>query len=281
MYARDLAAKYYENGYYPIPADVKEKMPRVSGFYDKYTFEGMWNNWLDCDIALVLNKLVCVDFDRHGGSPNGGDYYDMLMNKCPDIFKNSIIERSKSGGIHAYFKWTLDLYNQEWKLPVIMEGKQIIIEIKTGRRLAFCYPSKNYKLIQNSFEDMKLKNLGPLPTVFRYYKPAPQRQTINNKIKSEMTQDQREKAIDIIVDIYSRNAGIDGKMHSGAVGMGRYMAGLGYSANDITRAIRSYERCGHRAFRNDKEIDDIVNYSVSHAAGDAIPPWKHLKKVIA
>jgi len=279
-YARDLARIYHGNGYKPIPADAKAKVPRVSGFYDHYDFDTFWQNWLDCDVALVLDGLVCCDFDRHGDSPNGGDYFDMLYGDHPEIFQNCIIEQTKSRGIHVYYRWTLDLPDKEWRLPITIDSKNVAIEIKTGRRLAFCYPSENYKLLQGSFEETKLSRLAPLSTVFRYYKPAPKPRLVFNPIvRKDMTPEQMERAVDIIVDIYRPNAAVEQCMHPGALGMACYMAGLGYGAHDITRAVKSYGRHGHREFRNEKEISELVQYGLDHPDRKAIPPWKHLKKV--
>lgn len=288
-WARDHAAAYFKNGYKPIPADAKAKIPHVSGFYDHYDFDAMWKNWLDCDIALVLDGLVCVDFDRHGASPNGGDYYDMLTLDRPEIFKNSVVETTKSAGVHAYYRWTTDLPGQEWKLPVTIGDTNIVVEVKTGRRLAFCYPSKNYTLLHNNFEETKLSQLMPLPTIFRYYKPAPSvNVNVNVKPKTpfgpatrrekDMTPEQREKAVEIIINIYRRNAGRDGTMHSGAYAMSCYMAGLGYGANDIRRALKSYESHGHRSFRRG-ELEELCDYGMKNPDRRAIPPWKHLTKL--
>jgi hypothetical protein len=289
MYARDLAKIYYSNGYKPIPADADKKIPRVSGFYDEYDFDKFWHNWLDCDIALVLDGLVCVDFDKHGSSPNGRDYFDKLMKGYPAMFDKSIIEETQSGGIHAYFRHTIELPDKEWHTPIKIDGKIVEIEVKTGRRLAFCYPSKKnnkiaYKLINNSFESFKLKDIKPLPTVFRHYKPAQKIMStmFNDRNKnSSMTPGQMDKAIDIIVDnIYGHNARHEGDMNKGAYGMTCYMAGLGYSSTDIRRALQRYESNGHRTFRK-KEIEDLITYGMRNADKKAIPPWKHLKKVSA
>jgi hypothetical protein len=95
-----------------------------------------------------------------------------------------------------------------------------------------------------------------------------------------MTPEQRESAIEIIVDeIYGHNARTEGDMNPSACGMSSYMAGLGYGENDIRRALKRYERGGHRQFRNDREIKDIIDFGFRHADHKAIPPWKYLNKV--
>ena len=277
---REIVAEYYKNGYQPIPADVKAKVPRVSGFYDHYNFNRFWENWLETDVALILHQLICVDFDQHGDHPNGVDYYNQLQREHPIMFEDAIIERSKSGGIHVYYRWTPNLSDKEWKLPAQMSETVVPIEIKTGRRLAFCYPSTGYKMIQGDFMNIPSNKLPSLPTLFIHYLPPPKTTFFNQRTeRSAMTPDEKEKALSIIVDeIFGHNASIEGKMNTGACGMSAYMAGLGYNDRDIEKALHSYERLGHRAFRRG-EIQDIIKWSIRNADRDAIPPYKHLKNL--
>lgn len=281
---REIAGAYANNGYMPIPADCTAKMPKEawSDHYEHYDFTAAWKNYYDCDVALILKNLVCVDFDKHGEGKTGRDYYDMIQKEYPQIFKGCIIEQTQNDGIHAYFKRTVDMPDKEWKFPANVDGETVYIEVKTGKKLAYCYPSKKkgaiaYVLLQGSFEDIPVNKLPALPSIFRYFAPAkPKPIWLTNKMKTDMTPEQRTAAISVIVDIYQHNARHDGTMHNGGLGLAGYMAGLGYSDSDISRALRSYEGYGHRAFRP-HELDDIISYGMSHPDRDAKPPFKRLK----
>jgi Bifunctional DNA primase/polymerase, N-terminal len=282
---RDLARRYAANGYRPIPADVEAKVPLIKWkhLYELYNFEAAWRNCADSTgIALILRGLVCVDFDAHGPEPNGLTFYHTIEQEYPGILRGAIIEESQSGGRHVYHRWTIDLPTEQWLTPVRMGDTTINLEVKTGRRLAYCYPSKKagrlaYNLLQGRFDTDPLRQLSPLPTLYRYYKPAPAKPACPRIFRREMTLEQRNAATEIIIDIYRHNANKDGTMHNGGLGMAMYMAGLGYDAREITHALKAYEAYGHRRFRRG-ELEELVEDGLANPDRDAIAPWKRLGK---
>jgi hypothetical protein len=277
MIRRAIARSYASAGYLPIPANATKKTPLHKwGFlFDQYDFNDAWRDCADADIALILKNIVCVDFDNHGEEPNGRTYYDILQRDYPQVFRGTVIEETQSRGIHVYYRRTVDTPGEAWLLPVSFGDKTINIEVKTGHRLAYCYPSmKNgelsYKLLQGSFED-PVSQLPPLSTLFRYYpapKPNPQP---TYRVKTDIADSDRDKAAAAIVDMYRGNAGVDSKMHRGAVGMARYMAGLNFDRHDIERALKAYGCHGHRRWHKG-EIDGIILDAMKNPDRDPLPP---------
>lgn len=282
---RDFARRYAANGYRPIPADAETKMPLRPWKHhcESYSFDEAWRNCADSPgIALILRGLVCTDFDKHGSEPNGMTYFRYLEAEYPSVFKGTIIEATQNDGRHVYYRWTIDLPLKQWLCPVKIGDTTINLEVKTGPHLAFCYPSIKggklaYNLLQGSFETVPLRQLSPLPTLYRYYKPAPVKPARTPVVRQDMTLEQRDAAVDIIVDIYRHNAGHDGRMHNGGLGMARYMAGLGYGAHEINRALKAYEAHGHRQFKRG-ELEGLVDDGLAHPDRDAKAPWKWLKE---
>jgi hypothetical protein len=142
-------------------------------------------------------------------------------------------------------------------------------------RLAFCYPSlKNggpgYEIIQGGFDKIRPEQLPPLPSIFRYYPPKPPVRTFAARPRKLKPEDMG-KALEAAVDMYRGNAGVEGKMHNGAVGLARYLAGLGYGHGDVESALRDYERSGHRRYKPGEQ-DGLVDDAFKNPDREPIPP---------
>lgn len=278
--SREIARGYHETGYLPIPADCTSKMPKISWgiYYDKYDFDQAWANHYDgCDIAVILKNVVCVDFDRHGDGITSMDYYNWLCVNHPDFFKRAVIEKTQSDGRHVYYRRRMDTPDKKWEVPVKFDDHQVFVEVKTGKNLAYCTGSfKNgkpaYEFIQGSFNEIHVRELPFLPSIYLYEVPKKVITTYKN-LGHVPTDKELMDAIPAIVDRYSSNAGITGKMHKAALGMAGYMAGLGYSYIDIERALESYERNGHRNFVPG-EIDGIIKFGFDNKDSNARLPYK-------
>lgn len=69
-----------------------------------------------------------------------------------DVLKKVCIETTRNGGYHVYIKYPgLDAKNTVARAK---DGEEII-SVYTGGLLSFCYPSPNYALIHNGFEDIE------------------------------------------------------------------------------------------------------------------------------
>lgn len=105
-------------------------------------------------IALKLYPPYGMfDFDLKNTDNKGiFDEWKQIVNAAhPDIFSKVCIESTRSGGYHVYIKYD----KLDHKIPVARnKAGEEVISVYTGGLLSFCYPSPNYDILHNSFEDV-------------------------------------------------------------------------------------------------------------------------------
>lgn len=105
-------------------------------------------------IALKLfPPFGMLDFDTKNTTKKDiyKDWFKIVANTNPDILSKICIETTRSGGYHVYLKYD----KLSHKIPIARnpEGAETI-SLYTGGLLSFCYPSPNYELIHNEFQDV-------------------------------------------------------------------------------------------------------------------------------
>jgi len=304
---REVAKRYIENGWMPIYGSAVSKAPwtKWTQLYDgTQEICDVWRNCPnDCEaLALVLgSEVVVVDFDCHDSHrPNGLDAYEKIKKRFPRIFEGAITEQTQSGGYHIYYRAPGDpswrhTHKKEYITCFLCgpnENIPVYVEVKMGKRLSWCYPSRKngkiaYTLEGPGFAELRPEMLAELPRVFRYdineLKEKPE-QKANTSPKNgqsldfnELPADIKEAAIELFVEMYADNANSKGRMHYGAFALAANMAALGYSDDDRNTALIGYEKQGHRHFRPG-ELEDILKDS-SEATSSAIP-WRKIKQLL-
>lgn len=164
-----LFTELFALGLNPIPViwDVEKRVvtdyPKHETDIDKITgkpqiqdIERWLNNGFKSfnGIALKLYPpFGMFDFDIKN-TENKGIFEDWLQRvkaNNEDILRKVCIETTKSEGYHVYIKYK----KLSHKIPVARsKSGEEVISVYTGGLLSFCYPSPNYTLIHNSFEDL-------------------------------------------------------------------------------------------------------------------------------
>lgn len=260
------ALYYYQNGYLPIPANATEKIPLVRWSElnrESYRFHDVWNGQPgDVDTAIILDSVVCVDFDCHGPAPNGRTVYDLLVHDHPAMMGISgcygpglhcVTETTQSGGVHVYYKAPQGLDRE-----FIAEIFTVPVEIKTGRRLAYCAPSRKngmpaYEIKGLGFDTIKAADLSPLPQYFLDHRRK-QREAIEQCVPTATRRFDGDFSLDVFKDRASLESWVveriarryvgarDGDRHNAGVRMVSWLRHLGADQLLVDLAVDYYGR---------------------------------------
>lgn len=105
-------------------------------------------------IALKLYPPYGMfDFDLKNTDRKGifNEWMQIVKSTMPDVLSKVCIETTRSGGYHVYIKYE----KLDHKIPVARsKNGEEVISVYTGGLLSFCYPSPNYEIIHNEFQDV-------------------------------------------------------------------------------------------------------------------------------
>ena len=295
------------NGYTVIPAEPGRKQTYFTWgkvTHDNYCFGMVFKGCsLDTNAAVLLGDRVCViDFDAHGEPPHGMTVFNKLLRDRPEIFKDTIIEATQSGGRHVYYK---GISGQERKIIFECEGQEIAVEVKCGRKIVYCYPSVTenggYTFITaRNFLNTRADELPELHPFFmglvdqadrtkaeREEARVNERKDIEarcnaiNKgsMNSDLTSMDREAVLNGCLEAWKTT--MAGKRHNGAVGLACNLAGIerlygiGLTESDIRQILETFfSMSGRDPAKN--EIRDAISWAYSHAEADPAIPWTYV-----
>lgn len=114
-----------------------------------------WAGYYDNPIAIVTNRLCCIDFDDHADT-NTVPYYQSLCLHKPDALKGLYIERSKNGGIHAvgYQNEYMQAKGKQYNYMTRIDGRRMGVEVKIGVHYFCSYPTPGYMPIGKTLVEM-------------------------------------------------------------------------------------------------------------------------------
>ena len=154
---KKIAKKYLSLGLNPLPIPVNEKKPLIEEHntvklsekeIDSYPFDA-----IGVSTGLISGSLEAIDFDlKNAEDPE--KVMKMFKKRVPkELLKKLVVQETQSGGFHFIYRCE-DITSSK-KLAKNPEGKAII-ETRGEGGLIKCYPSKGYKRLQNSFEEIPI-----------------------------------------------------------------------------------------------------------------------------
>jgi Bifunctional DNA primase/polymerase, N-terminal len=120
------------------------------------------------DDAPDSGWLVCLDFDAKlpGGGSLYDEYYACMEAQNPGVLPSLVLEKSPSGGMHAWFRSPHPVGSVKLALSTphevedgkggIVTTRDSLIETKGVGGYALCYPSLGYTKVSGSLVDVPL-----------------------------------------------------------------------------------------------------------------------------
>ncbi len=157
-----------------VPAGEKAAYVKPVGTYD---FNTAWSGASqDSNLAICCDDTVCVlDFDHKLPVRDTTVVYHTLKKTYPKMFRDSILERTQEGGLHAYFR---GVPGQDWYIVNVNHANKAgsrsleMIEVLARGRCCTCSPSRtpkgSYRVIgDRNFLNTRPEELPMLPEMFR------------------------------------------------------------------------------------------------------------------
>lgn len=150
-----------------IPTKIIEKSPLVTS-WKKYQSEIANNelvtSWFTSNskgIGVVLgpvsNNMEVLDFDNHFNNAEVifNEFCGIVKEKLPDLFSKLVIQSTQSKGYHVLYRCEEIENNQKLARQKNNHGNvKTVIETRGQGGYALAYPTKGYKLIQNTIENV-------------------------------------------------------------------------------------------------------------------------------
>lgn len=159
---RQEAKKYYDAGLWVCAFinDPSSKQRRPAFRYKELNREEMFkkslNVWLkdpESFVALRMVNITMVDLDNHGSGINGIEaWQQMAEQNNNEGLNNAVCQKSRSGGIHYFFKYTPDLKHGQQNLFKLENETCAIDTRNTDNSFAIVYPTPNYEWVNNILE---------------------------------------------------------------------------------------------------------------------------------
>jgi len=157
---KDSIQKYLKNGFNVIPVN-QDKTPACDWKnFQNNKIEDLKLFTTDC-IGVVCGKisdnLEVLDFDNHSGTAkqNLTDFLSHeLIKPIYEKYKLPIVE-TQSGGFHVYYRCDKIEGNQKLAMVKLNGKPDAIIETRGEGGYVLAPPTKGYKFIRNSFEDLQ------------------------------------------------------------------------------------------------------------------------------
>lgn len=182
-----ISKEYLEAGFCTLPTVPGEKRPATGWTqYQKrkpteQELETLFSNaGAGCGIGIICGSvsggLECIDFDNQGAA-----YPDWQERIPSELFNKLAIERTPSGGYHAYYRAPNIAGSQ--KLAMKQDGKTVLIETRGQGGFVKCAPSDGYSLIQGSFDSLPMLTTDERETLIESARLIDERQPepIRNK----------------------------------------------------------------------------------------------------
>jgi hypothetical protein len=104
--------------------------------------------------GCVSGNLEVIDFDL------AGKYFaawrDKVQQEAPELFDRLVIEQSRSGGYHVFYRCETIEKNQPLAYEMDDGKRKIAIETRGQGGIVFCAPSPGYVLLQEDFDKIPL-----------------------------------------------------------------------------------------------------------------------------
>lgn len=174
------AIKYLESGISIIPTDTKTKQPYFSKLpvdpkRNKASWKifqselptkeqaQSWFNSSDVGLAIVLgpvsDNMELLDFDNHlhNAKPIFKDFCKSVKSFSAELFEKLVIQSTQSNGYHVIYRCEEIEGNQKLATQSDNLGnKKCVIETRGEGGYALSYPTKGYKLLKNSIDQVQL-----------------------------------------------------------------------------------------------------------------------------
>ena len=155
----EIALKYLEAGFSPIPLVPGEKYPSIKEWQKHGTeslradqIEGLFRNTDSIGLVMGFGGLEALDIDsKHFEGQELEQFESYVNQEAPGLLDSLLTQRTRSGGLHLIYRCESPEGNQKLAKNSI---KEVTFETRgTGGQIA-SYPSPGYSIKNNTFNQV-------------------------------------------------------------------------------------------------------------------------------